>query len=60
MVNVGFGWGHSSARKALALSIAQEDIGQGVTLAEGTTWLSSTITVYSWIKNILNKNNDAA
>lgn len=46
---------HSSIRKALALGIAPEGIGQVVALAAGTLGLPSTVAIYSWVKDVLNK-----
>jgi len=46
---------HSSVRKALALNISQEEIEQTVTLAAGTIGLPSTVAVYSWIQDVLEK-----
>lgn len=44
---------HSSARKALAQNISQEEIEQAITLAAGTIGLPSTVAVYSWIRDVL-------
>ncbi|MEX1256190.1 MAG: carboxymuconolactone decarboxylase family protein [Gemmatimonadota bacterium] len=40
---------HSSARKARAIGITQEEIDQVVALAAGTLGLPSTVAVWSWV-----------
>lgn len=44
---------HSSARKAAALGISEEEIYQVVALAAGTLGFPSTVAVYTWIEDIL-------
>ncbi|MFQ5676522.1 MAG: carboxymuconolactone decarboxylase family protein [bacterium] len=46
---------HASIRKALAMGIALEELGQVVALAAGTLGLPSTVAIYSWVKDVLNK-----
>jgi alkylhydroperoxidase/carboxymuconolactone decarboxylase family protein YurZ len=46
---------HSGVRKALSLNIAQEEIEQVIALAAGTIGLPSTVAVYSWIQDVLEK-----
>ena len=46
---------HSSVRKALALGITQQELDQVVALAAGTLGLPSTVAIYSWIRDVLER-----
>jgi 4-carboxymuconolactone decarboxylase len=46
---------HASARKALAIGISKEEIYQVIALGAGTLGLPSTVAVYSWIEDLLEK-----
>ena len=46
---------HANVRKALTLGISKEEIEQVVCLAARTLGLPSTVAVYSWIQDVLKK-----
>ena len=46
---------HSSARKALAAGIAVEEIEQVVALAASTLGLPSTVAVFTWVHDEIDK-----
>jgi 4-carboxymuconolactone decarboxylase len=43
----------ANVRKALAVGITREEIGQVIALAAGTIGLPSTVAVFTWINDIL-------
>ena len=46
---------HSNVRKAIAEGISREEIEQAVSLAAGTLGLPSTVAVYTWTQDVLDK-----
>lgn len=46
---------HASVRKALSIGISTEEIEQIVALVAGTLGLPSTVAVYSWTHDVLDK-----
>ncbi|MDB5034643.1 MAG: alkylhydroperoxidase AhpD family core domain protein [Chlorobi bacterium] len=49
---------HSSARKGLAMGITAEEMEQVVALAAGTLGMPSTVAVYSWIHDTIDKQDE--
>ena len=45
----------SSIRKAESVGISKDEIEQVISLAAGTMGLPSTVAVYSWIQDVLQK-----
>ena|SRR6188508_1830179 len=46
---------HSAARKAMAAGATREDVQQVIALAASTLGFPSTVAVYSWIRDVLEK-----
>ena len=46
---------HSAARKAMAAGATREDVQQVIALAASTIGFPSTVAVYSWIRDVLDK-----
>src|SRR5215208_3608180 len=46
---------HSSVRKALAAGITEEEIEQVVVLAASTLGMPSTVAVFTWIHDIIDR-----
>jgi alkylhydroperoxidase/carboxymuconolactone decarboxylase family protein YurZ len=46
---------HSAVRKALAAGASREDIEQVIALAASTIGLPSTVAIYSWIREVIDK-----
>jgi alkylhydroperoxidase/carboxymuconolactone decarboxylase family protein YurZ len=46
---------HSSVRKALGLGISAPEIEQVVALAAGTLGLPSTVAAFTWVRDLLDK-----
>jgi alkylhydroperoxidase/carboxymuconolactone decarboxylase family protein YurZ len=46
---------HSSVRKALAAGIAVEEIEQVVALAASTLGMPSTVAVFTWVHDVIDK-----
>lgn len=46
---------HSSVRKALSMNISREEIEQVIVLAAGTIGFPSTVAVYSWTQDVVDK-----
>ena len=46
---------HSAARKALGAGASREELQQVIALAASTIGFPSTVAVYSWIKDVLDK-----
>jgi alkylhydroperoxidase/carboxymuconolactone decarboxylase family protein YurZ len=51
---------HSSVRKALAGGIAVEEIEQVVALAASTLGMPSTVAVFTWVRDEIEKNSAAS
>ena len=49
---------HAAARKALKAGITAEEMRQVVVLATATLGMPSTVAVYCWIQDVLEKNGD--
>lgn len=49
---------HSGARKAQAKGIAREEIEQVVALAAGTLGLPATVAAYSWVQDVVGKDDE--
>ena len=49
---------HSSVRKALAMGITAEELEQVVALGAGTLGLPSSVAVYSWIQDVIRRENE--
>jgi len=50
---------NSSVRKALALGISRDEIEQVIALAAGTLGLPSTVAVFSWVQDQIEKQGSA-
>jgi alkylhydroperoxidase/carboxymuconolactone decarboxylase family protein YurZ len=48
---------HASTRKALSMGITRKEIEQVLTLAAGTLGLPSTVAVFSWIRDELERDS---
>ena len=46
---------HAGIRKALAMGISREEIEQVVALCAGTLGMPSTVAVYSWFRDVMDK-----
>jgi alkylhydroperoxidase/carboxymuconolactone decarboxylase family protein YurZ len=46
---------HSAVRKAMAAGATREDVQQVIALAASTLGFPSTVAVYSWIRDVLDK-----
>lgn len=46
---------HASIRKAKAMGISRQEIEQVIALSAGTIGMPSTVAVYSWITDLLEK-----
>lgn len=44
---------HAGVRKAAALGISDDELGQVVALAASTMGLPATVAVYSWVRDVL-------
>ncbi len=49
---------HSGVRKALALGITEQEIEQVVALAAATLGMPSTVANYSWVRDVLDAEDD--
>ena len=47
---------HAGVRKALALGIPKQSIDQVIALLPGTLGFPATVAVYSWAKDVVDKN----
>lgn len=43
---------HSSVRKARALGISEDELGQVIALAAGTIGMPATVAVFSWMRDV--------
>ena len=66
LVRIGIAFGamregvvRSSIRKALARNVSREEIEQVIALSASTIGLSSTVTVYSWARDVLETSETA-
>jgi alkylhydroperoxidase/carboxymuconolactone decarboxylase family protein YurZ len=46
---------HANVRKALATGISREEIEQIVAVAAGTLGLPSTVAIFSWVQDVLDR-----
>lgn len=44
---------HAGVRKALAVGVSRDEIGQVVALAAGTLGFPATVAAYSWVQDII-------
>jgi alkylhydroperoxidase/carboxymuconolactone decarboxylase family protein YurZ len=49
---------HSSVRKAAAMGITAEELEQVVALAAGTLGMPSTVAVWTWVRDVLDKQDE--